>query len=182
MPKVTQVRAAKDYPDKGIKKGEQCYVWRIKLARGGMDCRSKTFPRPSQLNLGFAGQIGDIELDMGKSQDVDELRAFAEQLRELGQEQQEKLDNMPEGLQQGDTGQLLQERADSCESWANEVESACDEYDEAISRINEMSAEDLDLDEETREDGADVETAREEKRQEAFHEAVEAATNANPGF
>jgi hypothetical protein len=86
MPKVTKVRAAKDYPDKGIKKGEECYVWRIKLARGGMDCRSKTYPRPSQLNLGFAGQIGDIGLDMGNCSDIEELRGFIDTIRELGVE------------------------------------------------------------------------------------------------
>lgn len=37
---------------------------------------------------------------------------------------------MPEGLQDADTGQLLQSRADACEFLADEIESAADEVRE----------------------------------------------------
>src|SRR5437870_694874 len=148
MPRVTQVTAAKDYPEKGIKKGEKCYVWRVRLQRGGVDCRSKTYPRPSQLNYGFTGQLGDIVEDMGKCTDVDDLRSIGEQLKELGEQCQESFDNMPEGLQQGDTGQLLEERSDGLSSWADAVEEACDEYDTAVGEIDNMGVDELDLDEE----------------------------------
>jgi hypothetical protein len=57
------------------------------------------------------------------------LRDAAEELRNLGEEAQSSLDNMPEGLQQGDTGQLLETRVEECESKADELESAADEID-----------------------------------------------------
>lgn len=59
---------------------------------------------------------------------MEELRdlreGWAEQAREIGQMQQDKLDNMPDGLRDGDTGAFLQERADACEAWADEIEAA----------------------------------------------------------
>jgi hypothetical protein len=61
----------------------------------------------------------------------DDVRELAEGVREVGQEQQDKLDNMPEGLQQGATGELLQERIDACESSADELETIADEWESA---------------------------------------------------
>ena len=52
-----------------------------------------------------------------------EVDSLASEVREFGEEQQEKHDNMPEGLQEGDTGQLLQERADSMSNAADELET-----------------------------------------------------------
>lgn len=178
MPRVHHLKARKDYPDIGVVKGEMYYKWSIKLQRGGLVRRSKTYPRPSQLNLGFSGQLGDIVQDIGAAQDVDDLRSLAETLRELGSEQQEKYDNMPEGLQQGDTGQLLEERANNCETWADEIEQACDTYDSEVSDVDNMGWEDFDLTEEAEED--EIEQARETKRGEAFEEAKSACENADP--
>jgi hypothetical protein len=138
MPRVFHTKAAKDWPDIGVQKGEMYYRWRIKMSRGGIDCRSKTYPRPSQLNRGFRGQLGDIELDMGNAQDPDELRGFAETLRELGEECGSSFENMPEGLQQGDTGQLLEERRDGLEAWADEVEGFADEWQEKLDALGEL--------------------------------------------
>lgn len=45
------------------------------------------------------------------------------QLEELRDEQQEKLDNMPEGLKEGNSGQLLQERIDNLEGYIAEFEA-----------------------------------------------------------
>jgi len=44
------------------------------------------------------------------------------EIESLIDETQGSLDNMPEGLQQGDTGQLLQERIDVLENWQGELE------------------------------------------------------------
>ena len=57
------------------------------------------------------------------------LEGSAEEIRNLGEECREKYDNMPEGLQQGDTGQLLEERADACEIKADEWDVAANEFD-----------------------------------------------------
>lgn len=65
-----------------------------------------------------------------------ELESFAESVREFGEEQQSKLDNMPDSLQQSETGQLLEERAGN-------MEQAADTLDEAAS--NARDAELIDV-------------------------------------
>lgn len=140
MPRVHHVKAAKDYPAQGITKGEQYYTWKIKLAYGGITYRSKTYPRPSQLTRSsFLGAIGDLQHDgFDGIEDADGLRAIAEQLREIGGEEQEKFDNMPDGLQQGPTGELLEERAQGCESWADDIDTTADELE---SKLDELQKE-----------------------------------------
>lgn len=57
----------------------------------------------------------------GVSQDgIDSIVSDLESLRD---ELQDRLDNMPEGLQDGDVGQLLQERIDTLEDAISEMES-----------------------------------------------------------
>lgn len=141
MPRVTKRVARKDYPNNDIKKGEEYYYWKIRRAYGGSVYRSKTYPTPSQLNHGFAGQIGEIQLSLDAAEDADGLRSVAEEIRSLGEEQGEKFDNMPEGLQQGDTGQLLEERRDQCEEWASAIEQACDEYDSNLEEVQKLREE-----------------------------------------
>lgn len=139
MPRVTKRKARKDYPREGIKKGDEYYHWKRKTGpASGVTCRSLTPPSPSQLNTGFAGEVGELEASLDAAEDVDGVRSVAEEIRTLGEEQREKFDNMPEGLQQGETGQLLEERADQCEQWASDIESACDEYDSKIEEIADL--------------------------------------------
>jgi len=123
--KVEKVRAARDYPQFGILRGEEHYVWSLYRQRPQ---RSKVYPKPSQLTssefLQTAYQIEEMieESECETAEDVAALRdTMVEQINELESEQQEKFDNMPEGLQQGDTGQLLQERIDSLQTWATEL-------------------------------------------------------------
>lgn len=142
MPRVVERKARKDYPNSGIKKGDKYFYWKIKTGpASGYACRSLTRPTPSQLNTGFAGQVGELEASIQAADDVDGIRSVLEEIRELGEEQSEKLQNMPEGLQQGDTGQLLEERAGQCEEWAGTIESACDEYDNRIEEIAKLREE-----------------------------------------
>lgn len=133
MVSVKHRRANKDYPEIGIKAGEMYYTWRMRQGNGSVKRMSKTPPKPSQLTLSdwaspyraFAEEIEELELDDNL---YSELQRIAGEIRSLGEEQQAKLDNMPEGLQQGDTGQLLQSRAEACEEWADAIE-ALDEPD-----------------------------------------------------
>jgi hypothetical protein len=179
MARLHYRKARKDYPANGIKRGDMYYFAQIKTGpRSSRTIRSLTKPRPSQLNTGFAGLIGDIQEDFERIEDVDGLREMAETIRELGSEQQEKFDNMPEGLQQGDVGQLLEERAQECESWADEIDQACDEYETECSNIDEMDAGDLELDEDA--DESEIADARDAKRDEAFETAKENAASACP--
>lgn len=141
MPKVYHVKARKDYPESGIRKGEMYYKWSIKTGpASGRSYRSKTRPKPSQLTGSeFMGalyaieeNLGDLSLPTeGSIKDrlesvVSDLESIVSDLEDLRNETQEKLDNMPEGLQQGSTGELLQERIDALESVISDLERVKD--------------------------------------------------------
>lgn len=206
MPRVYTQKAAKDYPNEGIVKGSMYYRWTVRTSPySSREFKSATYPRPSQLNFGFRGQLGDIEQDMSKAESPEELKSFADTLRGLGEEQQEKLDNMPEGLQQGSTGELLSERAEGLSSWADEVEQAADEWETAFEELktlqqawadydvayaeyeSEQSAYDDaddqdDLEEPVEPDEPDEERPGEEAEDELRSQYVEQAESANPGL
>lgn len=146
MPKVHHVKKARRaLPDHDIKVGDSYYWWanRAPGSRSGFKRFSKTPPRPSQtvgspyMQAAYAIEEGlddCINLDpILTAEDVNALaQSFteaAEEARSLGEETREKFDNMPEGLQQGDTGQLLEARADACEAVADELENAASELE-----------------------------------------------------
>ena len=157
-------KAQKDYPEHGIKKGESYYWWKFK--RGGK-YYSKTAPRRSQLTQSaFYAAIFDIEDEIADAPADDGLAGIADdiasRLRELGDECQSNLDNMPEGLQQGSSGELLQERVSAMEQAADEIESL--EFDEP-------NGDDFDLPEQE-------EGESDEKYAERREEAIEHETQA----
>jgi hypothetical protein len=145
MPKVEKRVARKDYPQSGVKAGDTYYFTKLKLQRGGQTKRSLTPFKPSQLTnsafkSGFlAAGEGWEESDKG----ADAIRAAAEAIRDVGNEAQSSFDNMPEGLQQGDTGQTLENRASECERIADELESLADEF-EGLEEPDEEPVEPLD--------------------------------------
>lgn len=103
------------------------YKWSF---RYGPTRYSKTYPRQSQLTqseyLSGVYELQEEIADAGPYESADDLEAarddWASRARDLGSECQDKFDNMPEGLQQGDTGQLLEERAQAMEQWADDLE------------------------------------------------------------
>lgn len=122
-----------------IKVGDPYRWWKFRYGGKQIRCLElKCNPRGSELTSNpFQSALlkitEDIEDAIGQARSqtdptiaISAFRDGAEELRNLGQEQQEKLDNMPEGLQQGDTGQLLENRANECEDKACELESAAD--------------------------------------------------------
>ena len=124
MPRVHHVKAArKDNPV--VKKGESYYWW--KFRRSGKQY-SKTYPKQSQLTQSeFLGQVYDIQ-DRLDELTVDHVREgvieeIANDVRALGEEQEGKRQNMPDALQYSPTGELLEERAQSCEVWADQLEN-----------------------------------------------------------
>lgn len=211
MARVQERKAAKDYPSNGIKKGDRYFYVKIKTGPySSRTIRSLTRPKRWELTTSdFYSQLWPIE-DEGFDgvAEASDLKDIAEQLRELGQEQQEKFDNMPDGLQQGDTGQQIEERAQQCEEWADaidqaadELETKLDEFDAAVEPwrdYHEAKAEWDDEDEDARGDepteptetlpdaldGVDLsdETAVAAARQELVDEAVQEAQDANPGI
>lgn len=131
MPKVYHVKARKDYPHFGIKKGDMHYNWVLKTGpRSSREFRQIAPPRRSQLTTSeFLSTVYDIEDRLAAVTDLSDLDDIASDLRTLGDEQQEKYDNMPDGLQQGATGELLSSRASGCEEAADEIDTIIGERD-----------------------------------------------------
>lgn len=126
MARATFVKKArKNVQGTNIKKGEAYYWW--KFRHGGKQY-SKTAPRASQLTQSeFLSTIYSIQEEMDDlTTDNDNLEDFVQdikdRLQELADETQEKKDNMPDSLQEGPTGELLQERVDGVEEMISELD------------------------------------------------------------
>jgi hypothetical protein len=138
MPKVTLVKKSRvprkdSYTGVNIPVGSSYYTWAF---RYGGPRYSLTSPKQSQLTnspflqalYGLQEEIGDLNAEDVSQEKIDE---FVSALEDMRDEVQGSLDNMPEGLQEGDTGQMMQERIDSCESAIDELTSIDAEVDEA---------------------------------------------------
>lgn len=101
----------------------------------------------------------DYGCDEGTAQSI------ADELSTIRDNTQDSLDNMPEGLQEGDTGQLLQERIDNLDEAISELESI--DYD----TIKKNAKDDVDSEEGTDE----YETEFAEKIKEALLDAINEA-------
>lgn len=168
--------ARKDNP--AVKKGESYWWWKF---RHGSKHYSKEKPKQSQLTQSeFLSTIYEIEERM-ENIDTGDLEGFIEQVKEdletLRDETEEKLDNMPEQLQDGDTGMLLQGRIDAVDEMINEFEAVEVEIDagEIENEVREDNEQEEDeSDEEYNIRIADlVNEAVEEKEQEIVGEIQE---------
>lgn len=136
MAKVSTQVARKDYPAKGIKKGDLYYSWALYKQPKQL---SLTRPRPSQLTssdklsraYAIVESIEDAEKTATVPSDlVEALNNAAQEANDLADEYQESLDNMPEGLQQGPTGEEIQMKVDALQSYASELEDAASEIEQ----------------------------------------------------
>lgn len=170
MPKVEKRVARKDYPQNGIKKGDTYYFTALKLQRGGQIKRSLTPFKPSQLtNSPFkSGWLAAQEEWDASDKSADDMDSAASAIREIGEEARGSFENMPEGLQQGETGQMLEARADACDEAADGLESLKDEL-EALDDIEEF-----DLPEVSEPDPAEDDSEAYQQAQDAFDEYTEA--------
>ncbi|KKN02397.1 hypothetical protein LCGC14_1118200 [marine sediment metagenome] len=130
MPQVHLVKKARK-DNSVVKKGESYYWWKFNF---GSKMYSKTKPRRSQLTQsGFLSQIWDIEDRLSEMTAEEDLEASCDEIvddvRNLQDEAQEKLDNMPEQLQDSSSsGQMLQERVDELDNMISELEDLdCEE-------------------------------------------------------
>lgn len=152
MARPEQRKARKDYPREGIKAGDTYWYVKLKMQRGGRVMRSLTPFKPSQLTQSAfkSAWLSAQEEWEDSDKGADAIRAAAEVISEAGQEAQNSFDNMPEGLQQGDTGQTLENRANTAEDIAGQLESLADEL-EGLDEPGEEPVEplgDLETDEE----------------------------------
>jgi len=171
-------KARKDYPQYGIRKGESYYWWKF---RYGPKRFSKTPPRQSQLTQSdFLSRVYGVQEDLEDlsasnfDEDLEEARDNAvSELEDLQSETQDKHDNMPDSLQEAETGQLLQDRADTLESMISDLQGVECEVDEDSIRDEVMSdypkPEEL-TDAQKEEAEEKVREAMEAKRQEIIEE------------
>lgn len=141
MPRVTHVKRAvkpnsvvtqQDIDDakSGKRPDAAAYYW-WKFRYGGKRY-SKNRPRASQLTqsnyyssiLSLLEDIEDTDtLNIGQ-EELESMRdEWVSQINDIASECQDSLDNMPESLQDAPTGELLQQRVQSMEEWADELES-----------------------------------------------------------
>lgn len=129
------------------KKGTKYYTWKFK--KGGR-YYSLTYPKRSQLTQsGFLQQLYDIQDNIGFERG--ELEAsrdtLVEQIEGLRDECEASRENMPYQLQDSGSGELLQERYDALDEWANELQDVDCDVDEDLSdeekeeRIDEIISE-----------------------------------------
>lgn len=167
MARQEQRTARKDYPDHGIKKGDQYWFAQIKTGPSSSRIiRSlKRIPQSQLTTSPFkSGWYAMQEAWEASSREADDIRDAAQEITDLGDQAQESFDNMPEGLQQGDTGQMLENRAQACHDAAASLEALADEFD-ALDKPEPLGDE---------EDDEDLNTAWEEYEQECTRIAEEA--------
>ena len=113
------------------------------------DCKLESWEVTTSDYLLRVGQIlykwqEDYEVNEDTASDI------SSSLQEIEDDLQERLDNMPEGLQEGDAGQLLQERIDALEDAISELDSIdiddikSDAYDEYCTGVDDVFGEDFD--------------------------------------
>jgi hypothetical protein len=157
MPKVKHIKKARRaLPQHGIQVGDSYYQWSRMVGGRGVKFYSKEFPKRQQLTGSeFFRAVYDIEdriqavanssmpeaaTPYNLYDDVSsEIEEIISDIQALADEQNDKRDNMPQGLQDGQVGELLQNRYDSCTEWASEIEG----IDLSNPEDEEMSPEDL---------------------------------------
>jgi hypothetical protein len=118
-----------------IKPGEQYYEWKHRNSPFSRQHQSHGAPKQSELCSGkmsgvYAAteELSDVidaaSRDNNPSSLADALMACAEAVREVAQEYEDNRGNMPEGLQDGNVGTDMQEKADALNDFADSLESA----------------------------------------------------------
>ena len=150
MPRVTHVKhARKDYPQYDIKQGDEYYWWKFRF---GSKHKSKTTPARSQLTQSeFLSTIYDLEDRLGAlsaegstredvQSDVDSIK---DELEALASQCEDNRSNMPESLQDSESGQLLETRAEAVQNMISALESIDleDNLEDAVTELQGISYE-----------------------------------------
>lgn len=159
-------KARKNYPKEGIKKGESYWWWKFRF---GGKYKSKTQPKASQLTQSdFLSTLYSVQesIEEFEADDGDEIASFIEdqklELEQLRDTCQENHDNMPDQLQDSETGELLQNRVDGLEGVIDELD--CIDIDVDEDALREEAKDEIEGDETIK--PADREAAINEKFEE----------------
>jgi len=124
-------------------------------------CKDHT-PKRSETSSSKLGPVWDAmdEFDPSGYESADELtsavQSIADTAREIGEEYQEGIDNMPEGLQEGHVAEESREKVDALEAYADELEQWEAEEDELDEDADEDERDDHDALASAREEASDV--------------------------
>lgn len=115
------------------------YLW-WEFRHGGRHVRCTNCPpRASELTQSaFLAMIYDAQDFQASITDHEQIQDLVDMVSEARDQAQESLDNMPEGLREGDTGTLLQERVEACEQWISELGDLTD--NDEVDWHDELSA------------------------------------------
>lgn len=139
MARVYTHKAKKDYPQQGIKKGDTYYEWAFYKQKA---IKSKTPPTRSQLTQNEAEIIVYGVYDGEIPTTPEDIEEAAQTLRSAAEVEEGKKENLPEGFQQGEAGERLQNRADAINEAADTLDTlGSDIKDEADT---DTSSEDFD--------------------------------------
>lgn len=135
MPRVSQQKARKDYPEKGIKKGDIYYSWAF--YRGAKQM-SATYPRDSQLTGSMWSQVyaarEAIEDAEGVSDMIDAVDSAIEEIGDIASQYADSADS------QGAMGERSQNLSEQLEGLQSELESLKSDL-EALPQEEDENAE-----------------------------------------
>lgn len=129
-------------------KGESYYWWQFaygpkQFSKERPDKRRLT---RSEFQLGLydiEDEINDINADMELSDIEERVDSIKDMIEELRDEQEDKKSNMPDQLQESETGELLQERYDSLDQAYDEFSGLDFYWDESSDETLEEFIENL---------------------------------------
>lgn len=142
MPKVIRVKKCRKSPGKcgrcgtTIEKGQPYLYWEFAYSPKSIRCAAPACsPKPKDLTRSaFWGTVYGIQEEKWDADNIDDMVSRKEdvvgQLEELRDEQEEKKSNMPDSLQDGATGEILQERYDALDGVINNLEGVDISWDE----------------------------------------------------
>ena len=154
LSKIDRNQPADENDEILINVGESYWTW---CFYGGQPIYSKTKPRQSQLtNNSFKQELYSIQesVEDFSPEDPDEVGEFVEELisdlEELRDTCQESFDNIPEQLQEGNSGQILQERIENLDDVISNLENIDTEFSSELdeSEKDGMSQEEWERQEE----------------------------------
>jgi len=123
-------KARKDNP--AVKAGQSYYWWKH---RYGSKQYSATYPKASQTTSSpFLSEVYAIQEELAVIADPKDLEGLLDRISESRDQCEDSLYNMPDHLQDSsESGQLLQARIDSLDSWYSELDGIDTEIDEELS-------------------------------------------------
>lgn len=131
-----------------VKKGQKYYTWTMYGCRPSIQLTAPT--RQQLTGSDFLCQVYDLEdrltsLRDGGYEDVEDLQdavdEIVSEIRSLADEQDEKRNNMPEQLQDSGSGETLQNRYDSLNEWADNIEGVSIDFDKDEDQSEEEQAQ-----------------------------------------